>query len=169
MTPSVARTLVIQIAGRPEKFGLTIVQYYPLNLLLPSIIIIIIIIIYSKVQNSGFKEFRFSNNWWFFVWYLDHGIFSRWSGLSGIPDYPSPHLVRMTEGLPHFLSLIIIYCVNVWTLTNMLSFIHLTNYLASGFLLLSWYSKSNYMEVLIVRSWLKHFIIKQMYKYIIRT
>ena len=48
MTPSVARIMIIQIAGRPEQFGLTTVQYFPLNLLLHDIIIIIIII-YSEV------------------------------------------------------------------------------------------------------------------------
>jgi len=47
---------------------------------------------------------------------------------------------------------------NIKIVTNILSFFHLTDYLASGFRLLSSYSKSTYLDLLLIRSWLYNYI-----------
>jgi hypothetical protein len=39
-----------------------------------------------------------------FLYNLYHEVSPRWSGLPDNPDHPSPHIVRMAEGLLH------VYC-----------------------------------------------------------
>jgi hypothetical protein len=34
-----------------------------------------------------------------FVCYLYHGVSPQWSGFTGNPEHPAPHIDRMTEGL----------------------------------------------------------------------